>query len=218
MLGLTGVCVDVRRIEVTELVNASTMPDPDFVFTVMGMGSDPATLDLVAGPLAALYGKLYGEAIAFVCDRMNVAVDEIQPDHRVVAAERDLDLSAGLIPAGTVAATEWRWHVVSRGRRFLTLSVIWTMDPQLDVYAGRSHWTVTIEGLPDLHLSLDMSDPPGTGLRTKAAQYVTAGAVINAIPAVVAAPPGVLAPPVFAPLVVPSAGPATGRSGPVPGY
>ena len=43
VLGLTGVCVDVRRIEVIELLNASTMPDPDFVFTVMGMGSDPAT-------------------------------------------------------------------------------------------------------------------------------------------------------------------------------
>ena len=75
------------------------------------------------------------------------------------------------------------------------------MDPELDGYAGPQPLDRDIEGLPDLHLSLDMSDPPGTGLRTKAAQYVTAGAVINAIPAVVAAPPGVLAPPVFAPLV-----------------
>jgi hypothetical protein len=121
----------------------------------------------------------------------------------VRAAERDLEVSAGRIPAGTVAATEWRWHAISAGRRFLTLSVIWTMDPELDGYAGRNHWTVDIEGRPDLHLSLDMSDPPGTGLRTKAGQYVTAGAVINAIPAVVAAPPGVFTPPVFAPFARP---------------
>ena len=198
VLGLTGVCVDVQRIEVTELLDASTMPDPDFVFTVMGMGSDPVGLDLRHGPLAVLFGTLYREAIAFACDRMNADVDEIQPDHRVVTAARDLAIAAGMIRAGTVAATEWRWHAVSAGRQFLTLSVIWTMDPSLDGYAGRGHWTVDIEGRPDLHLSLDMADPPGTGLRTKAGQYVTAAAVINAIPNVVAAPPGVLTPPVFA--------------------
>jgi hypothetical protein len=145
------------------------------------------------------YGQLYGEAIAFTCDRMGVAVDEIAADHRVVCAERDLEIGAGRIAAGTVAATEWRWHAISAGQRFLTLSIIWTMDPELADYAGRHHWTVDIEGRPDLHLSLDMSDPPGIGLRTKAGQYVTTGAVVNAIPAVVAAPPGVFAPPVFAP-------------------
>jgi hypothetical protein len=182
VLGLTGVCTDVRRIEVVELLDASTMPDPDFVFTVMGMGSDP---------------------VAFTCDRMGVMVDEIVPDHRVVCAERDLEIGAGRIAAGTVAATEWRWHAISSGQRFLTLSIIWTMAPELADYAGRHHWTVEVEGRPDLHLSLDMSDPPGTGLRTKAGQYVTAGAVINAIPAIVAAPPGVFAPPVFAPFVRP---------------
>jgi hypothetical protein len=206
VLGLTGVCTDVRRIEVTELLNAATMPDPDFVFTVMGMGSDPARLDLQAGPLAVLYGRLYGEAIAFVADRMNVPLDEIRPDHTVLPAERDLKVSAGHIPAGTVAATQWRWHAISGGRRFLTLSVIWTMDPELDGYAGRHHWTVELAGRPDLHLTLDMSDPPGTGLRTRAGQYVTAGAVINAIPAVVAAPPGVFTPPVFAPFARPLPG------------
>lgn len=165
VLGLTGVCVDVQRIEVTELLDASTMPDPDFVFTVMGMGSDPGHLDLEAGPLAVLFGTLYREAIMLVCDRMGVLVDQIEPDHRVLAAPRDLTIGAGVIGAGTVAATEWRWHAISAGRRFLTLAVIWTMDPALDGYAGRNHWTVDIEGRPDLHLSLDMADPPGTGLR-----------------------------------------------------
>jgi len=203
VLGLTGVCTDVRQIEVVELLDASTMPDPDFVFTVMGMGSNPAALDLRAGSLTALYSQLYGEAIAFTCDRMGVPVDEIAPDHRVVCAERDLEVGAGRIAAGTVAATEWRWHAIAAGQRFLTLSIIWTMDPKLADYAGRHHWTVDIEGRPNLHLSLDMSDPPGTGLRTKAGQYVTAGAVVNAIPAVVAAPPGVFTPPVFAPFTRP---------------
>jgi hypothetical protein len=95
VLGLTGVCTEVRRIEVTELLNAATMPDPDFVFTVMGMGSDPDRLNLRAGPLAELYGKLYAEAITFLADRMHVPLDGIEPDHTVVPAARDLEVSAG---------------------------------------------------------------------------------------------------------------------------
>jgi 2,4-diaminopentanoate dehydrogenase len=89
----------VRRIEVVELLDASTMPDPDFAF-VMGMGSDPAALDLLAGPLAALYGRLYGEAIALTCDRMRVAVDEIASDHRIVCAERDPEIGAAISRPG----------------------------------------------------------------------------------------------------------------------
>jgi len=41
VLGLTGVCVELESVDVEEMLDASTMPDPDFVFNVMGMGSDP---------------------------------------------------------------------------------------------------------------------------------------------------------------------------------
>ncbi len=199
VLGLTGLCVELDAVEVEELLDASTMPDPDFVFNVMGMGSDIDTMDLTTGDLAHLYDQLYGEAIQFFGDRTGVVFDRIESDHRVLPAGRDLRVSAGTITEGTIAATEWRWHGIVNGQRFVTLAVIWTMDPTMATYRGRDHWSVRIYGKPDLQLTLNMSDPTNSPYQTKAGQYITAGPVINAINDVIAAPAGIFTPPVFAP-------------------
>jgi len=198
---LSGLCVDLWRVEAEEVLDVSTMPAPDFVFTVMGMGSDPTALDLQHGPLACLFDQLYCEAIANFCSRTGFDLDSVRSDHRVFPARTDLSVLAGTVTKGTVAATEWCWHGVSAGRDLVTLRVVWTLDPTMPAFAGKSHWTVRIEGKPGLDLKLDMSDPPGTGFRTRAAQYITAGPVLNSIPEVVAAPPGVYVPPVSSPFV-----------------
>jgi hypothetical protein len=198
-LALSGVCLSLDRLEIDEVLDARSMPDPDFVFTVMGMGSDPSTVDLRNGALPTLYGQLYAETLQFLADRMGVAYDRIEPDHHIELAERDIPVAAGVIPAGTVAATEWRWHGIVAGQRFTTLSIIWTMDPEHPRYAGRDHWTVRLHGKPGITMTLNLVEPDEPGSRTTAAQYVTAGPVIRAIPSVLAAPPGIFEPPVFAP-------------------
>jgi hypothetical protein len=199
VLGLTGLCVELDSVEVEELLDASSMPDPDFVFNVMGMGGAMDEVDLTSGALPHLYSQLYSEAIQFFGDRTGVTFDAIESDHRVLPAERDLDVSAGTIAVGTIAATEWRWHGIVDGRRFVTLSVIWTMDPTMATYQERDHWRVEIHGKPDLHLTLNMTDPTDSPYKTKAGQYITAGPVMNAIDDVIAAPPGIFSPAVFAP-------------------
>lgn len=199
VLGLTGLCVELDAVEVEELLDASTMPDPDFVFNVMGMGGEIGEVDLSTGVLPHLYDQLYGEAIQFFGDRTGVIFDSIESDHRVLPAEHDLVVSAGSIAKDTIAATEWRWHGIVGGRRFVTLSVIWTMDPTMANYRGRDHWRVEVHGKPDLHLTLNMTDPIDSPYKTKAGQYITAGPVINAIDDVITAPPGIFSPAVFAP-------------------
>ena len=199
VLGLTGLCVDLDSVEVEELLDASTMPDPDFVFNVMGMGGSIDDVDLFSGALPHLYDQLYGEAIQFFGDRTGVTFDRIESDHRVLPAQRDLEVNAGTITEGTIAATEWRWHGIVEGRRFVTLSVIWTMDPTMESYRGRDHWRVEIHGKPELHLTLNMTDPTDSPYKTKAGQYITAGPVMNAIDDVIAAPSGIFSPSVFAP-------------------
>jgi hypothetical protein len=197
-LGLTGASLQVDAITIDEVLDARGMPDPDFVFTVMGMGSDVDELD-GSGPLPTLYAGLYLETIAFMCERMGVTYDEVVPDHRIVPARTDLDIAAGHIAAGTVGTTEWRWHAMVGGKPFLTLAIIWTMEPDRPEYAGRDHWTVHIFGQPEMVLTLNLVEPDVPGSRTTAGQYVTAGPALRAIRPVVAAPAGIFEPPVFAP-------------------
>lgn len=197
-LGLTGASMTLDSITIDEVLDARAMPDPDFAFTVMGMGSDPAELD-GSGPLPTLYASLYLETIAFMCERMGVTYDEIVPDHLVVPARTDIDVAAGRIAAGTVATTEWRWHAMVKGKPFLTLAIIWTMEPDREEYAGRDHWTIHLHGKPEMVVTLNLVEPNEPGSRTTAGQYVTAGPALRAIRPIVEAPPGIFEPPVFAP-------------------
>ncbi len=110
-LALTGTSIELDRITIDEVLDARGMPDPDFAFTVMGMGSPPKDLD-GTGPLPSLYASLYLETIAFMCERLGVTYDEVVSDHRVVPARTDLDVAAGRIAAGTSeppngAGTQW---------------------------------------------------------------------------------------------------------------
>lgn len=203
VMAATGMSIELDSIVIDEVLDASSMPDPDFVFNVMAMGSDPDAVDLESGEHAQLYGLLYRETLAFMGDAMGVAFDEVRSDHRVVPSVRPLDVAAGHIAEGTVAATEWRWHAIVDGAPFLTLSICWTMDPELPDYRGRDHWTVHIAGKPEMRLSLNLVEPDDPTSRTTAGQFATAGPALRAIPYVVDASPGVVTPSLFVPFTAP---------------
>jgi hypothetical protein len=198
-LTLASASLDLDAIVIDEVFDASGMISPDFVFTVMGMGTDPAETDLMAGPLPDLYRTLYSETLCFMADSLGLAGYTVDSDHHVELAPKDITVRAGSIRAGTVAATEWRWHVVAAGRRRLSLSIIWTMDPTLPRYAGRPHWQLHMTGLPELTMSMDLHDPVDADVMTTGGQYIVAGIVMRAIPVVVASDPGVVTPMTFAP-------------------
>jgi hypothetical protein len=198
-LALASTSMDLDAITIDEVFDASGMVSPDFVFTVMGMGTDPATTDLQAGPLPELYRTLYSETLFFMADQLGLTGYQLEADHHVELATRDLELRAGVIKAGTVAATEWRWHLIVEGRRRLSLAIIWTMDPTLPRYQGRPHWALHMTGRPEVTMTVDLHDPVDPGVLTTASQYIAAGIVMQAIPVVTAAPPGIIEPVVFAP-------------------
>jgi hypothetical protein len=199
ILGLTGVCTSLDSITVNEFVDTSTVPSTEFVFDIMGMGSDPEDPQLLTGPLAELYGKLYREPMELLAKGLGVQLESIESDHEAIAATSDLDLPAGLIKKGQTAATTWRWHGYHNGRRLLTLGITWAMDLDLIGASGADHWLISIDGKPGLALRLDLVEAVNSPRKTKAGQYGMAGLVVNSIPAVCAAPPGVLEPVVFAP-------------------
>ncbi|MBI1377420.1 MAG: dihydrodipicolinate reductase [Frankiales bacterium] len=199
-LTATGMCLDVRSITVREVVEASGMPSPEFVFDVMGMGSDPASPALLDGPLPTLYATLFSEAIRYATDSIGVQVERIEPDHEMFPATRRLEVRAGVIEPGTVAGTCWRWHAIVDGRRFLTLSINWIMDRDLPGFEDFHLWTVEVEGVPGIRMSIDLTEPPNPdGRLTRAEQYATAAPVVAAIPVVCQAPPGIFELPTLLP-------------------
>jgi len=194
----TSLCSRVDHIAIVETVDCRDMRNPEYVFGMLGFGAklgavDPNDPDW--GPASALNG-MYVEVLAAIAARLGWVLDDVETDHVFCAAGADIVMAAGPISEGTVSSTIWRWHGKVGGRRALTMTIRWTMDP---TPPETPLWSVKIEGSPGVRLAIHLDRPEGLAFRTSAEQLGLAGAVINAIPIVCAAAPGVIASPVCTP-------------------
>lgn len=192
-LAATAMSHELDRVSVFETVDASNMQSPDFVFGLMGLGTDPAERDIREGPLATLYGALFSEVLHFAAAELGTRVTRIDPDHQLTLAPCELTIAAGPIRAGHVAATEWRWTAQTAAGPELLLSILWTADPTLHGDDRLGHWTIAIEGRPTIRMSLDIEEADPDLPPARALTDAVVAVAVNAIPDVIAAPPGLFA-------------------------
>lgn len=192
-LAATAMSHEFDRLSMFEMVDASSMSSPEFVFGLMGLNSDPAASDIRDGPLATLYGSLFSEVLHFFAAELGSAIAEIVPDHRLTLAPHEIATAAGPIRPGHVAATEWRWTARTVAGPELLLSILWTADPALHGVEQLGHWTIRIDGRPTIRMSLDIEDSDPAMPPSRALTDATVAVAINSIPAVIAAPPGLFA-------------------------
>lgn len=187
-----SLCLSHRNVATREIIDCTTVPNPDYVFGALGFGTDPASIDLVAGPLARTFDRMFAQSVEGLAQRIGLTMDGYESDHEIRVARQELTVAAGVIPQGTVAATTWRVHGMADGARRITHEVNWIMDPADPAFAGKPHWQIEVDGLPGLKIAMDLVDTAPPGVRTKPEQFAVAAMVLDAIPRVVAAPPGLL--------------------------
>jgi hypothetical protein len=185
-----ALCLSHRNVATREIIDCATVPNPDYVFGALGFGADPASIDLVDGPLARTFDRMFAQSVEGLARRIDLTLDGYESDHEIRAAGHDLSVAAGVIPKGTVAATTWRVHGLVEGVRRITHEVNWIMDPTDPAFVGKPHWQIEVDGLPGLKIAMDLIDTAPPGVRTKPEQFAVAAMVLGAIPRVAAAPPG----------------------------
>jgi hypothetical protein len=197
----TGVCASAEHIEITEAADATEVRDPAYLFGALGFGADPAAFDpndTGRGPAVFLNG-MYEETLAAVALRMGMDLERVETEHVVHPATGDIELPAGTVRRGTVSHTNWRWHGIAGGRRRLTMSIHWYVETAYLDDPRPPLWSVKVTGHPGIEIAVRLVKHPGDKSRMGAEQYAVAGQVINAIPYVVAAKPGLLTRPVATP-------------------
>lgn len=187
-----SLCLSHRNVATREIIDCTTVPNPEYVFGALGFGADPKVIDLVDGPLARTFDRMFAQSVEGLAQRIGLTLDGYESDHELRLARQDLTVAAGVIPQGSVAATTWRVHGLSDGVRRITHEVNWIMDPTDPAFAGKPHWQIEVDGLPGLKIAMDLVDTAPEGVRTKPEQFAVAAMVLDAIPRVVAAPPGLL--------------------------
>lgn len=192
-LGATSLCTEVQSITMQETVDASAMASPAFVFDLMGLGSDPAENDIRKGPLATLYTALFSEVFHHAAAALGTRLKALTPDHQLTLAPHDMQVAAGPIRQGTVAATHWRWTGAYENGVQLAMSILWTADRSLHGDTPPGHWTIDIKGRPNVHMTLDIAEPDPAAPPSRALSDATVAVALNAIQDVLAAPPGLFA-------------------------
>ena len=193
VLAATGFSAELDSITVCETVDASEMVVKEFVFGLMGFGADPATNDITKGPLAGMYTALFSEILHFSGKALNLEVLDITPEHSLTLAPHDMEIGAGTIKKGTVAATEWRWTArYTQGVSF-TLSILWTSDPKMHGNDGNGHWVVDIKGRPNMNMTFSIDEGDPTKPQSRALTDATVSGAMRGIHDVIAAPAGFFA-------------------------
>ena len=197
----SGVCSELDYIEVVESVDCRAIRSPDYVFRILGFGEDPSQVDPNDpswGPAASLNG-MYAEVLAAMAEHLGLKLDRIDTDHVIRPATEDLQVSAGLIARGAISHVNWRWRGIVAGAPKLSMSIHWYMEPAHLSQSDPPLWQIHVAGRPGVKLTLDLEKRPQDTTATSAEQLGVAGVVINTIPLVCAAPPGVATRPLATP-------------------
>jgi len=190
----TGLCSRIDSIHISEVVECSMVQNPNYVFDVLGFGTPAGSIDPNApdwAPAEILNG-MYSEVVAHLVHRLGYSRARVETDHTMMPATADIEMAAGLIKKGTISHTNWRWHGLVDGKPLVTLSIAWIMEKAHLDNPNYNLWNVTISGLPCVRIAIDLDKPQDYPYRTGAEELALAASVVNSIPAVCKAPPGIM--------------------------
>jgi 4-hydroxy-tetrahydrodipicolinate reductase len=190
-LVLTGTCENVETLRVMEIVNYQYYEQPEVLFETMGFGKE-----LDSKPLLLIPGVLsfaWGGTVKALAAGLGVEIDELKEVVERRPAPEKIDLGFGVIEEGTQAALRFEVQAFVDGKPRIVLEHVTRLDdalcPDWPQPAGESGYRIIVSGSPSYQCDVQMTAKPGEG---DPGVIGTAGRIINAIPAVCAADPGLL--------------------------
>jgi 4-hydroxy-tetrahydrodipicolinate reductase len=190
-LVLTGTCEDVETLRVMEIVNYEHYEQPEVLFETMGFGKplDSKPLLLIPGVLSFAWGGV----IKALAAGLGVEIEEMKEVVERRPAGDKIDLGFGIIEEGTQGALRFEVQGIVGGKPRIVLEHVTRLDdaqcPEWPQPVGASGYRVIVTGTPSYQCDVQMTAKPGQG---DPGVIGTAGRIVNAIPAVVAADPGLL--------------------------
>jgi 4-hydroxy-tetrahydrodipicolinate reductase len=189
---LSGSCERVDEIRITESVDCSTYESAG-TQTAMGFSQSPDTPGLAES--VRRESEVFAESAAMMADALGVTLDRLTFDVTFTEATGDTDLGFMTIPAGTVGGVMGYHRGWVGDRNVVSVGFNWTMGDHVEPPKPLAHGhVIQVFGLPNMRTVIhclppnDWEEPGFMGL----GMIYTAMPVTNAVPYVVAAPPGIV--------------------------
>jgi hypothetical protein len=189
---VSGVSAGIEEIRVMELFNYALYDQPDVVRDVIGFGRPMDELPLMLLDLSL--ELVWAPMVRVLADLLEVEVEAVTTHVERRPLERTIEVPGmGTFAAGTQGAFRFEVRGVVRGRPLLVVEHVTRIDdecaPEWPQSAIGGEHRVRITGHPTLEVSVHGTEPGEPGA-AGGGNATAANRIVNAIPAVIAAPPG----------------------------
>lgn len=186
----------VDEVRCQEIFDYSTYDQPDAVRFLVGMG-EPMDYEppMVAPGVPTM---VWGGQVRMVARALGVELDEVRETLERRALDRDVANAMGRFEAGTQGALRFEVQGVVGGVPRIVVEHVTRIDPgcapdwPVPPDGGAGAHTVVIEGRPRIEVSLEATDEfvDGVGNRAAGGNATAANRLVNAIPWLTGAAPG----------------------------
>ncbi len=176
------------HLEINEYAYMASRNSPGLLFDVMGFGRPPGPADQRrANHLKAAFGP----SLQLLADAVGLPLDEVEAHATVAATRNGVDIAAGRLEAGTVAAQRTTVTGLRAGRPLITFHATWycATDLEVDWDLRSTGWRVVVDG--DTPLDVAITFPVDEERMAATTPGYTAHRAVNAVAVVCAAEPGI---------------------------
>jgi hypothetical protein len=209
-LVLTTQSSTIEKIHAYEIGLYDDYGVPDIMINGLGFGQ-PLDFEPWVSMPGAIAGEWQGQ-IRLIGDALGVEIQEVRESFDRAPTDRTLEVAMGTVEAGTCGAIRMKAIGVVGGREAIVVEHVTRLAhdvaPDWPRGSGDLSYRVVITGQPDIDCTLaaTLRDPGSAGIADMTsgagAMVATAMRVVNAVPYVIAAPPGLVSS-VDLPLTIP---------------
>ena len=201
--GLAQILTIVHSADVTDIENVTCIESVDVschhsADTWRNCGYGMPVDDPEVPRLLELGTRVFGDGVHLMADCFGIELDSVDFEYELGACTGDIDLGWFQLPKGSLGGSAFRYVGKVAGVPRVELHLEWQMTPRTE-----PHWDIQgcyitkIQGDPVIYSKHLILPKPGTDFSSVESfaaigMTVTGMPALNAIPAVVAAPPGIV--------------------------
>ena len=200
-ISMTSLSNDVEHIRMQEFFNAEDLAESAATLDLFGFGKSLEEVN--ANDAVAMMAENYlTQPIHYAADQLGVSIDRIERVNQHCATDNSIEIPATTVPAGTVGTLSYAWTAYVDGKPFYTTEVYWYLSEAMRpaVATCDDFWVIEIEGRPSTRVTIESkasikndkkmfdNDPTPPGY------YATVVNLVQSIPMVIEAEPGVKIP------------------------
>jgi hypothetical protein len=192
-LALAGTCQSIQQVRCMEIVDYATYDSAVVMFDVMGFGKPLDEIPMLLQP--GVLSLAWGSVIRQLAAGLGISLDEVTERYVREPAPEAFDIASGHIPKGSAAGVRFEVLGMVDGEPAIVLEHVTRLREDLcpdwpqPAQSGGSY-RIEVTGEPCYAMDICLSSRKGD--HNHAGLVATAMRIVNAIPAVVAAPPGIV--------------------------